>query len=225
MTPQKLRALVVTAALAALACSKDGNSRPPGSSSDVPADPADAPNGTATLGAKAPDFALPALDGGKVRLSDFKGKVVVLEWFNPDCPFVRQSHTEGTLKGLAAKYKADGVVWLAINSNAPGSQGSDEARNREGREKFGIDYPILLDREGRVGRAYGAERTPHMYVVAPDGTLVYRGAIDNSKGGDIEDVEGTLVNYVADALAALKDGRKVSAADTTAWGCTVKYKD
>src|SRR5690606_13798787 len=131
----------------------------------------------AVLGAEAPDFELTSLDGEKVKLSDYRGKTVVLEWFNPQCPFVKQSHTEGTLKGMAKRYRDDGVVWLAINSNKAGSQGASVEAMKEGRESFGIDYPILLDPDGTVGKAYGAKHTPHMYVIHPDGRLVYRGAL------------------------------------------------
>jgi peroxiredoxin len=170
----------------------------------------------------APDFTLPALGGGDVSLAAHRGKVVVLEWFNPQCPFVVQSHTDGTLKGMRAKH-AD-VVWLAINSGSPGKQGHGVAINTEAKARFGMDYPLLFDEDGKVGRAYGAERTPHMYVINPEGRIVYQGAIDNSGGGDIEDTP-KLENHVADALADLGAKRAPRLMRSKSWGCTVKYPD
>ena len=130
---------------------------------------------TVDVGDKAPAFTMPTDGGGKVSLAAHRGKVVVLEWFNPDCPFVNQAHLEGNLKGLAKKHPE--VVWIAINSNAAGKQGHEPERNRAGRERFGIDYPIALDADGAVGKAYGATRTPEIYVIDPEGNLVYRGAL------------------------------------------------
>jgi peroxiredoxin len=205
-------------------CSK--NDPTPSPTGEVAA-PSNQPNNdlaAAELGKAAPDFALVGLDGSQVRLSEHKGKIVVLEWFNPECPFVKQSHTEGELKGMAARYKEQGVVWLAVNSNADGKQGAGADENREGKEKFAMDYPVLFDKDGKVGRAYGAERTPHMYVIDDKGVLVYRGAIDNTKGGDADDVE-KVVNYVADAIADVKAGKPVRQTQTEAWGCTVKYSN
>jgi peroxiredoxin len=210
--------------LAVSGCSK--NEAPPEPTSEVP--PTSAAGESALLakaeiGKEAPGFMLASLDGAAVTLADHKGKIVVLEWFNPGCPFVKQSHGEGQLKGMAKRYQRDGVVWLAINSNKPGSQGSEPEEMREGKESWAMSYPILLDPEGRVGKAYGAERTPHMYVIDAKGTLVYRGAIDNTRGGGAEDV-AELVNYVADAIADTKDGKPVRQAETEPWGCTVKYR-
>ena len=175
----------------------------------------------AEVGQPAPDFTLTSLAGTSVSLSQHKGKIVVLEWFNPDCPFVRQSHTEGSLKGLAAKHQGE-VVWLAINSNAAGKQGHSREANEAGKQRYGIDYPILLDPDGHVGHMYGAERTPHMYVIDAAGVLVYAGAIDNTSGGDVEDTP-KLTNHVVDAIAALKAKEPVATSKTEAWGCTVKY--
>lgn len=178
----------------------------------------------AALGAPAPDFSLPDLDGKTVKLSDFKGKTVVLEWFNPDCPFVRAAHTKGSLVDTANRHQAKGVVWLAVNSGAPGKQGASREANVEGRERYGIKHPILFDEQGRVGKLYGAKRTPHLFVIAPDGKLVYRGAIDNSPDGEGETPkDGKLVNYVDAALAAVAAGTPVSTAETEAYGCSVKY--
>lgn len=179
----------------------------------------------AALGTAAPDFELPDLDGKLVKLSSFRGKPVVLEWFNPGCPFVKASHTKGSLVTAAAEHGKQGVVWLAINSGAPGKQGHGLEANREGKQAFKLDHPVLLDEAGRVGRAYGAAHTPHMYVIDKNGILVYRGAIDNSPDGEGESPSGgKLVNHVSAALADLAAGRAVAKAETEAYGCSVKYE-
>ena len=176
------------------------------------------------LGKQAPDFELRDLDGHPVRLGQFRGKTVVLEWFNPECPFVRASHTKGSLKGLAEKYAQKGIVWLAINSGSPGKQGYGVEANVAGKTKYGLSHPVLLDETGDVGRAYGARHTPHMFVIDDKGVLVYRGAIDNSPDGEGESPKGgTLVNYVEAALADLSAGRPVKTPETEAYGCSVKY--
>jgi peroxiredoxin len=178
----------------------------------------------AKVGAPAPDFELPDLDGKRVKLSDLRGKIVVLEWFNPECPFVKASHTKGSLVDTAKRQTASGVVWLAVNSNAAGKQGAGAEKNREGKERFALTHPILLDETGQVGKRYDAKRTPHMYVIDTKGTLVYRGAIDNSPDGEGESPkDGKLVNYVDTALADLGAGRPVATAETEAYGCSVKY--
>ena len=199
-------------------------------SADAPvvAAPAAAPAeaaGPAKVGAVAPDFTLSDLNGKSVSLSEFRGKTVVLEWFNPGCPFVKNSHTTGSLKGLADKHASEGVVWLAVNSGAAGKEGAGLEANRAGVEKFGIHYPVLIDDAGKVGKLYGAERTPHMYVINPAGVLVYKGAIDNSPDAEGQSPEGgKLINYVDGALGAIKTGAKVSPEETKAYGCGVKYQ-
>jgi len=196
----------------------------PAAAASAEAQPAAA--GPAQVGAPAPDFTLQDLDGKSVSLSQFRGKVVVLEWFNPGCPFVRASHTAGSLKGLADKYTSDGVVWLAVNSGGKGKQGAGIDANREGVTQFGIHYPVLIDDTGKVGQLYGAERTPHMFVVNPEGVLVYRGAIDNSPDGEGQSPEGgKLVNYVDGAIGAIRTGAKVAPEETKAYGCSVKYQN
>jgi peroxiredoxin len=182
--------------------------------------------GPARVGAPAPDFTLTDLDGKSVSLSQYRGKVVVLEWFNPGCPFVRNAHTAGSLKGLAEKHAGSGVVWLAINSGGAGKQGAGVDANREGVTQFGMQHPVLIDETGKVGQLYGAERTPHMYVVNPEGVLVYKGAIDNSPDGEGQSPEGgKLVNYVDGAISAVRSGAKVSPEETKAYGCSVKYQN
>lgn len=182
------------------------------------------PSEHAEVGKSAPDFALKDLDGKEVRLSSFKGKTVVLEWFNPGCPFVKASHTKGSLKDTARRETKTGVVWLAVNSGAPGKQGAGVEANRDGARTFGMDHPILLDESGTVGKIYGATNTPHIMVVDPKGTLVYRGAVDNSPDGEGESpTSGKLVSYVEAAVADVAAGRPVATPETRAYGCGVKY--
>jgi peroxiredoxin len=239
-SPLRGALLGVALALVLGACSK-----PPSASVEAASDPsasaveakaaepaaapgAEAPAaaGPARVGAPAPDFTLTDLDGKSVSLSQYRGKLVVLEWFNPGCPFVRNSHTAGSLKGLGDKYAGDGVVWLAINSGGAGKQGAGIEANRAGVEQFGLHYPVLIDETGKVGQLYGAERTPHMYVVNPEGVLVYKGAIDNSPDGEGQSPEGgKLVNYVDGAISAVRSGAKVTPEETKAYGCSVKYQN
>jgi peroxiredoxin len=183
-----------------------------------------APAATAALGAPAPDFTLTSLDGKSVTLSSLRGKIVVLEWFNPDCPFVKASHQRGPLKTAARDAAKQGVVWLAINSSAEGKQGHGVETNRRGAEAFALEHPILLDGSGSVGRAYGATRTPHLFIVDANGTLVYRGAADNSPDGESANPEGgPLENYLVSALDSLLAGKPIAKPDTKPYGCSVKY--
>src|SRR5687767_9176013 len=164
----------------------------------------------AEVGTPAPDLTLKDLYGKTVKLADFKGKVVVLEWFNPECPYVKASHTKGSLVATAKKHTAKGVVWLAVNSGGAGKQGAGVEKNREGMKSFSIDHPILLDEAGTVGKAYGATNTPHLFVIDKNGKLVYRGAIDNSPDGEGGSPQGgKLINYVDAAIDDLAAGRPV----------------
>jgi peroxiredoxin len=175
-------------------------------------------------GQPAPDFTLPDLDGRPVRLADLKGKIVVLEWFNPGCPYVVASHTKGSLVDAAARAGKQGVVWLAINSGAPGKQGAGAEVNRTAKAAWKLDHPVLLDESGRVGQAYGATNTPHLFVIDAAGRLTYRGAVDNSPDGERGAPEGgVLVEYAAAAVEDLRAGRPVKVASTKAYGCGVKY--
>lgn len=196
----------------------------PQGATKAPAAKAEATTAKAEVGKPAPDFTLKDYDGKEVHLADFKGKTVVLEWFNPDCPFVKASHNKGSLKVAASTHAAKGVVWLGINSSAPGKQGYGPETVAAGRKAFGINHPILVDEAGQVGRTYGATNTPHMYVIDPQGVLVYRGAIDNSPDGEGESpTDGKLINYVDAALDDLAAGRPVGTKETKAYGCGVKY--
>jgi peroxiredoxin len=179
---------------------------------------------TATIGKPAPDFTLPDLDGKQVKLSAFKGKVVVLEWFNPGCPYVKKSHTVGSLVGAAERQSKNGVVWLAINSAAPGKQGSDPKDNAAQVKAWSLTHPVLRDDAGTVGHAYGATNTPHMFVIDAKGVLVYAGAIDNSPDAEGKSPEGgKLVNYVDAALEDIAAKRAVRTPTSKAYGCSVKY--
>lgn len=221
------RALALLPFLFIVGCSSGTAEGPPvasGKPSAAAATPASPAGPAAEVGKPAPDFTLNDLDGKPVSLASFKGKTVVLEWFNPECPFVKAAHNKGSLKTYAADAAAKGVVWLAVNSGAPGKQGAGVDKNREGAKAFNLSHPILLDPTGEIGRKYGATNTPHMYVVDPSGTLVYAGAIDNSPDGEGESPEGgKLINYVHEALEALTAGKPVGAPKTKAYGCSVKY--
>jgi len=153
------------------------------------------------------------------KLSDYAGKTVVLEWFNPDCPFVVYAHgKKGPLRAQPARVISDSTVWLAINSGAPGKQGHGLDRNARARTDYGMTYPVLLDEDGAVGRAYGARTTPQMFVIDPQGQLVYDGGLDDSPMG-----RGPGTNYVDAALADLAAARPVATAGAKPYGCSVKY--
>jgi peroxiredoxin len=179
---------------------------------------------TAEVGKPAPDFALTDLAGKEFKLSSAKGKVVVLEWFNPECPFVNKSHTVGSLVDTAKRATKSGVVWVAINSSAPGKQGNKLEVNQDGVKRFGLTHPVLRDEDGKVGKTYNASNTPHMFVIDKTGTLVYAGAIDNSPDAEGKSApDGKLVNYVDAALADLAAKRAVKTPSTKPYGCSVKY--
>ncbi|MBX3182516.1 MAG: thioredoxin family protein [Polyangiaceae bacterium] len=182
------------------------------------------PKGIA-VGQPAPDFELKDMKGESVKLSSYKGKVVVLEWFNPGCPYVKASHTKGSLVGAAKKHTEGGGVWLTINSAAEGKQGASMDENKQAAEQYGFSHPLLFDAEGTVGKQYGATHTPHMFVINEEGTVVYAGAIDNSPDGAGESPKGgTLVNHVAEALKDIAEKKPVRTPETEAYGCSVKYK-
>lgn len=189
--------------------------------SAAPAATAATQAGNLAIGAPAPDFTLKDLDGKSVKLSDLKGKTVVLEWFNPDCPFVVYAHEKGPLKTLPEQYLKKGVVWLAINSGAPGKQGHGAEANKAGKNRYGMTYQVLLDETGTVGKLYGAKTTPHMFVVDAQGVLRYKGGLDNAPLG--EPNGGTLIPHAANAIDALLGGKNVETSDTKPYGCGVKY--
>ena len=173
-----------------------------------------------SAGQMAPSLSLPDLDGTPVSLESYRGKTVVLEWFNPECPFVKYAHEPtGPLATMAAD-RLDEVTWLAINSGAPGKQGEGVALNREAATQWKMGYKILMDPKGQAGKAYGARTTPQMYIVDAQGRVVYAGALDNAPLGRNE---GTYVNYVEKALDDLKAGTPVQTPQTKPYGCSVKY--
>jgi peroxiredoxin len=171
--------------------------------------------GGASVGDSAPDFTLPDINGTQVTLSKIEG-VRVLEWINPDCPFVERHYKAGTMKRLAADYGAKGVTWLTINS----TNYMDAAANQKFAQANGLTQTILLDPSGAVGHLYGAATTPHMFVIDAGGKIVYAGAIDSDPRG----TSGTgATNYVAAALDELLAGKPVTTSETTPYGCSVKY--
>lgn len=167
---------------------------------------------------KAPDFTLSTFDGKPVKLSDYCGKTVVLEWMNFECPFSMYHYaTKPTMVELAKKYKNQNVVWLTINSTSHTTQ----QRNLNFAKQYKIQSPILDDRSGMVGKDYGALTTPHIYIVNARGNIVYEGAIDNAPMGKVEGDE--YVNYADVALAEINGGKAISTPKTKPYGCSVKY--
>jgi peroxiredoxin len=180
----------------------------------------------AVVGQAAPAFTVPD-SSGKVRaLADFAGRVLVLEWWNHECPFVGKHYGSGNMQKLQKEWTAKGVVWLTVSSSGPGKQGYvDGAKaNAIMKEKSGGPTAVLLDHDGKVGRAYGAKTTPHMFVVDAKGRVVYAGGIDDRPSTDLADV-ATAKNYVAAALADVVAGRPVTTPTSAAYGCGVKYAD
>ena len=176
-------------------------------------------SGQADSGKRARPFALQTFDGKTADLADYRGKTVVLEWLNFECPFSKYHYEKAsTMIDLAKKYKDKDVVWLAIN----GTSHTKPAPNEAFAAKHNMPYPLLDDRSGKVGRAYGAKTTPHMFVIAPTGGIVYEGAIDNSPLGKTPAGQKP-VNYVDKALTELLAGNEVSTASTKSYGCSVKY--
>ena len=180
--------------------------------------------GNAPAGKPAPAFTVTDLDGKTVNLADYKGKTVVLEWTNFGCPFVQKHYRSGNMQALQKKYSND-VVWLAVNSTNRGSSDwTDPAPLTAQLKDFGAQPArYLVDEPGKVGMAYGARTTPHMYIIDPKGTVVYNGAIDDKRSTSVADVK-TAKNYLVAALDELKAGKPVSVASTTPYGCSVKYK-
>ena len=175
-------------------------------------------------GQPAPAFTLTDLDGRKVALADLRGKYVVLEWTNPSCPFVQKHYGSGNMQSLQKRFTAEGVVWIVINSTAASHpEYLKPAEQKVWLQKQGAAASIAaLDADGTVGRAYGAKTTPHMYVIDPNGMLLYAGAIDDKRSANPADVK-IANNYVVQAFTELRAGKAVSAPSTQAYGCTIKY--
>ena len=179
----------------------------------------------ARVGAKAPAFAASDTEGNQHKLTDYKGKYVVLEWFNHGCPFVQKHYESGNMTALQKKWRDKGVVWLAINSGAKGKQGYEDAQqtNKTAKEKGTAASAILLDTSGEVGKLYGATATPHMFVIDPKGKVIYAGAIDSIASTEKADI-AKATNYVDAALQAATAGRPVNVKQSPAYGCGVKYE-
>lgn len=175
-------------------------------------------------GNAAPDFSLVASDGQTYSLSDFKGSYVVLEWVNYECPFVKKHYSVGNMQKLQKEFTAKDVVWLSINSSAPGKQGfySNDEINQIMKNADAAPSAYLVDSTGEVGRLYGAKTTPHMFVIDPEGQLIYQGAIDSNPSFDSADI-ADAENYVVAALNAAMLGESVVKGTTQSYGCSVKY--
>lgn len=178
------------------------------------------------VGQAAPDFALKDTSGKTVRLSDFKGKHVVLEWTNPGCPFVRKHYDSGNMPATQKDAKDRGVVWLAINSTEKASSDYLEPTKLSAwlAERKASPTAVLMDEEGTTGRSYGARTTPHMYIVNPQGVLIYAGGIDSIASARPSDIE-KATNYVKTGLAEALAGKSLTAATTAPYGCSIKYKN
>jgi len=179
--------------------------------------------GGLTIGQAAPDFTLTDINGTAHTLSDYTkaGNIVVLEWFSPDCPFVRKHYRKdtGTMINIQADNKDEKIVWLRINSAHKSHASANLDHNTSTAKSWNITTPILMDGSGKIGKAYGAKRTPDMYIINPDQTLAYHGAIDNrpdaAAPGD--------TNYVQNALTELLAGQSITKAETKPYGCSIKY--
>lgn len=176
------------------------------------------------VGSPAPEFTGKDSNGQSHKLADFKGKFVVLEWLNHGCPFVKKHYDSGNMQKLQKEFTGKDVVWISVVSSAPGKQGhmSAEETNKAKDEKGAAPTAIILDEDGTIGKLYGATVTPEMFVINPEGVLIYAGAIDDKKSTDPDDV-ATAKNLVAQALNEALDGKPVSEATSKAYGCSVKY--
>ncbi len=180
----------------------------------------------AKVGEPAPSFSAPTVSGKEVKLSDYKGKYVVLEWHNNGCPYVKKHYDSGNMQRLQKEWTKKKVVWLTVISSAEGKQGfvtADEEKNFL-QDKKAHPTQVVLDSEGTVGSLYEAKTTPHMFVVNPKGILIYNGAIDDQSGTDAEEIP-KAENYVSKALTEAMAGKSVSVPSTRPYGCSVKYKE
>lgn len=179
----------------------------------------------AKVGSDAPAFTLKDTTGKTHSLSDFKGKFVVLEWFNEGCPFVQKHYSSGNMQKLQKEYTGKDVVWLSINSSAPGEQGhvTPESASKTIKDWKMDATKLLLDHDGKVGKMYGAKTTPHMFVINKEGKLIYQGAIDSKATPNTTDIASSA-NYVKVALDNSMAGKPVATTSTKPYGCAVKYK-
>ncbi|PYI92448.1 MAG: thioredoxin family protein [Verrucomicrobia bacterium] len=177
------------------------------------------------VGTAAPDFSLTDSKGKTQTVSQYKGKYVVLEWFNPECPFVKKHYGSGNMQKLQEEFTGKGVIWLSIDSSAPGLEGNltAEQANAKMTDWKTKQTALVLDPDGKAGRTYGAKNTPHMFVINPEGKIVYEGAIDSKASPNPSDIASST-NYVKVALDESLAGKTVSNANTKPYGCSVKYK-
>ena len=176
-------------------------------------------------GSTAPDFSVTDSKGKTQSVSQYKGKYVVLEWFNPDCPFVKKHYGSGNMQKVQEEFTGKGVVWLSVDSSAPGKEGNLTAEQAEKRmaEWKMKSTAFVLDADGKAGQTYGAKNTPHMFIINPEGKVIYAGAIDSKASPNPADI-ATSTNYVKVALDEAMGGKPVSTASTKPYGCSVKYK-
>ena len=174
-------------------------------------------------GEKIPEFEAKGLSK-VIKLSDFKGKIVVLEWLNHGCPFVRKHYDSGNMQKLQKKFTDQKVIWLSVISSAPGKQGhaDQEKALKEKSENKSVATDVILDSDGKIGKLFGARTTPHMYIINKESQLSYQGAIDDQADTDMESIP-VAKNYVSIALDEMIQGKKVTAHTTKAYGCSVKY--
>ena len=178
----------------------------------------------ASVGSAAPDFSLTDLAGKPVKLSDYKGKYVVLEWVNPGCPFVQKHYDSGNMPRLQKDAAAQGVAWLTVDSTKSSHENYESAQQLGSwlKQKGAAPTEAMLDPDGKVGKLYGAKATPHMFIVDPKGTLVYAGAIDSIRTAEAKDIKNAT-NFVKVALAESMAGKPVAVSSTQAYGCPIKY--
>lgn len=176
------------------------------------------------VGTTAPDFSVTDSKGKTQSVSQYKGKYVVLEWFNPECPFVKKHYGSGNMQKLQEEFTGKGVVWLSIDSSAAGKEGhlTAEQANQKMTEWKTKQTALLLDPNGKAGQTYGAKNTPHMFVINPEGKIIYEGAIDSKASANPADLANST-NYVKVALEESMGGKPVTTATTKPYGCSVKY--
>ncbi len=178
------------------------------------------------VGDPAPDFTGTDSHGQTHKLSDYRGKFVVLEWHNNGCPFTKKHYESGNMQRLQKEWTDKGVIWLTVISSSPGSQGyvTADQENEYLQKMHAVPTAALLDPKGDIGHLYSAKTTPHMFVINPQGQIIYNGAIDDKATTNTSDVSGAT-NYVSDALQEAMSGKAVAVANTRPYGCSVKYAD
>jgi peroxiredoxin len=180
----------------------------------------------AQVGSTAPQFTATDSHGQTQTLAQYRGKYVVLEWHNHDCPYTKKHYVSGNMESLQKEWTAKGVVWFTVISSAPGEQGymTDAQENTYLQQMHAAPTAVLMDPEGKLGRMYNAKTTPEMYVIDAQGKLIYEGAIDDRPTPDVSDIKGAD-DYLNDALTEAMAGKPVVQSYTRAYGCSVKYRD